>query len=205
MKKSLIALALAMAAGGAVAGPTVIDFETVPVGMFSTLATGGYTLSSTEFFTQVVGANSPESGSFSGNGTTRVVSFNSTPVTLASSNGGAFSLTSFEGGESWITEPHQWARQIQVVGTLVGGGTTTAVFDLDLVKNAQTGLQVFSLGSSFHNLSKVTFTGLGGNPEFSLDNIAVNAVTAVPEPGTYAMLLAGLGLLGLSKRRKRAS
>lgn len=32
---------------------------------------------------------------------------------------------------------------------------------------------------------------------------AANAVAAVPEPETYAMLLAGLGLLGLARRRKR--
>jgi hypothetical protein len=32
-----------------------------------------------------------------------------------------------------------------------------------------------------------------------------NAVTAVPEPETYAMLLAGLGLVGLLKRRKGAA
>lgn len=30
------------------------------------------------------------------------------------------------------------------------------------------------------------------------------AITAVPEPGTWAMLVAGLGILGLSARRKRA-
>ncbi|NHZ64493.1 PEP-CTERM sorting domain-containing protein [Massilia sp. CCM 8694] len=30
------------------------------------------------------------------------------------------------------------------------------------------------------------------------------SVTPVPEPGTWAMLLAGLGILGLSSRRKRA-
>jgi hypothetical protein len=29
------------------------------------------------------------------------------------------------------------------------------------------------------------------------------SVTAVPEPGTYAMLLAGLGLIGTMVRRRR--
>jgi hypothetical protein len=29
------------------------------------------------------------------------------------------------------------------------------------------------------------------------------SVTAVPEPETYAMLLAGLGLIGVARRRKQ--
>ncbi|MBP8184503.1 MAG: PEP-CTERM sorting domain-containing protein [Pseudomonas sp.] len=41
--------------------------------------------------------------------------------------------------------------------------------------------------------------GLGG----SLDNISVNAVSPVPEVETYAMLLAGLGLIGVASRRRR--
>ena len=34
-----------------------------------------------------------------------------------------------------------------------------------------------------------------------LDNISVSSVTAVPEPGVFAMFAAGLGLLGLLRRR----
>ncbi|MDX1915364.1 MAG: PEP-CTERM sorting domain-containing protein [Methylophilus sp.] len=45
-----------------------------------------------------------------------------------------------------------------------------------------------------------TYQGAGG--EWRLQIAAVTAVTAVPEPETYAMLLAGLGLMGFSARRK---
>ena len=40
----------------------------------------------------------------------------------------------------------------------------------------------------------------------SYDNVVVTDYTLapVPEPETYAMLLAGLGLLGLARRRKQA-
>lgn len=41
--------------------------------------------------------------------------------------------------------------------------------------------------------------GLGG----SLDNITVDTVSPVPEVETYAMLLAGLGLIGVASRRRR--
>lgn len=44
-----------------------------------------------------------------------------------------------------------------------------------------------------------TSDGYGG----SLDNVSVTAVSPVPEVETYAMLLAGLGLLGVASRRRR--
>jgi hypothetical protein len=44
-----------------------------------------------------------------------------------------------------------------------------------------------------------------GSPGFDLDAIGViNFAAAVPEPGTSAMLLAGLGLIGITARRRKA-
>ncbi|MBK9444344.1 MAG: PEP-CTERM sorting domain-containing protein [Comamonadaceae bacterium] len=37
-----------------------------------------------------------------------------------------------------------------------------------------------------------------------LDRVSVSAVSSVPEPETYAMMLAGLGLIGTIARRRRA-
>jgi hypothetical protein len=64
-------------------------------------------------------------------------------------------------------------------------------------------------GLNIANVSKIEFTALtglcgsaGGNCTNQSDYFVTN-VTAVPEPGTYAMLLAGLGALGfMAKRRK---
>ncbi|WP_332852472.1 choice-of-anchor C family PEP-CTERM protein [Duganella sp. S19_KUP01_CR8] len=52
-------------------------------------------------------------------------------------------------------------------------------------------------------LSTLTFAGSPANTYYgaALDNISVTA--AVPEPETYAMLLAGLGLVGAIARRRR--
>ncbi len=44
-----------------------------------------------------------------------------------------------------------------------------------------------------------TSDSLGG----SLDNVRLTATSPVPEPETYAMMLAGLGLLGFAARRKK--
>ncbi|CDG81543.1 FxDxF family PEP-CTERM protein [Janthinobacterium agaricidamnosum] len=63
----------------------------------------------------------------------------------------------------------------------------------------------FNIGAGSHTL---TFAGLNpGNARDTsafLDNIKAVNVSAVPEPETYAMLLAGLGLLGFVVRRRKA-
>lgn len=50
---------------------------------------------------------------------------------------------------------------------------------------------------------KLTFTAAGISDSYggSLDNVIL---TAVPEPETYGMMLAGLGLIGFVARRRRA-
>jgi hypothetical protein len=51
---------------------------------------------------------------------------------------------------------------------------------------------------------RFTGTGLGIPVAFEFyDNVRVAQVTSVPEPQTYALLLAGLGLIGFVGRRKR--
>lgn len=45
--------------------------------------------------------------------------------------------------------------------------------------------------------------GSGEFQALAIDNIKTNVVAAIPEPGTYAMLLAGLCLLGFAARRRR--
>ena len=46
-------------------------------------------------------------------------------------------------------------------------------------------------------------TGISNGVGASLDNVSVTAVSPVPEVETYAMLLAGLGVLGVASRRRR--
>ncbi|MES2742463.1 MAG: PEP-CTERM sorting domain-containing protein [Pseudomonadota bacterium] len=47
-------------------------------------------------------------------------------------------------------------------------------------------------------------TGTGGDRLYSVGEFQAFGVSAVPESSTYAMLLAGLGLIGFTARRQRA-
>ncbi|HQM87597.1 MAG TPA: PEPxxWA-CTERM sorting domain-containing protein, partial [Methylotenera sp.] len=64
-----------------------------------------------------------------------------------------------------------------------------------------------AVGVEFNGIAKsVNFGGTANRVGF--DNITFGSstpVTSVPEPETYAMLLAGLGLIGFSVRRRKAS
>ena len=54
--------------------------------------------------------------------------------------------------------------------------------------------------ASLNGISRLEFSGSGVLGNTSIDNVVL---TAVPEPETYAMLLAGLGLLGFMARRRK--
>ena len=51
----------------------------------------------------------------------------------------------------------------------------------------------------------LTATGTTGGTMRGVDQITQNITAAVPEPETYAMLMAGLGLMGFIARRRRTS
>ncbi len=80
-------------------------------------------------------------------------------------------------------------------GNVHGGGTVT---DTVTVGNTLSFSQFNFTG--FQNLDSVTWTN--NYPFTQLDNVTV---AAVPEPETYVMMLAGLGLMGFMVRRKKTA
>jgi hypothetical protein len=58
------------------------------------------------------------------------------------------------------------------------------------------------MGTQGETFSKIRLESINTN-SFEIDNLAVKAGGVVPEPATWAMLIAGFGLVGASMRRQR--
>jgi len=89
---------------------------------------------------------------------------------------GSFGVSTLLAGVANATNTHNWLQY--------------TLNNFQLNANGITRLTFFAAGRS---------DGLGA----SLDNVSVTTVSPVPEAETYAMLLAGLGILGVASRRRR--
>ncbi len=74
------------------------------------------------------------------------------------------------------------------------------------ISNTNT-LSTYNL-TGFNNLKSVKWVqGIDNNYDnkHQFDNLVLSSVAPVPEPETYAMFLAGLGLMGFAARRKKSA
>jgi hypothetical protein len=183
---------------------TIIDFEDVAAGGYNntSVISRGFRITHAGSFSVVAGNSGQGATDFSGNGTQRMISFNVSSLTLEDASGADFDIASFAGGESWINTTHYWATQIRAVGTLAAGGTVSQIFDLDIIKNPLTGMQLFTFDNQFAGLSRVEFSGIGGNPEFSVDNFVVNTGSSVPDSGSGICALVGMTFACLAMVRR---
>ena len=88
------------------------------------------------------------------------------------------------------------SRSMMVVGYRANGDRVQQY--VPLLDDSYNTLQTLTFGDDFKNLAGVTFSAWGQQ----IDNLTFGVAAAVPEPTTHALLLAGLGLVGLAARRR---
>jgi len=179
--KPIAGIVLALVAG--LAQATTIDFTTskVSVGKSFDDITDGFDFTSNS----AIGVTMTKSALAETIGTT---------LTVTSATG-AFDLSSLD-----LADVLNLGLSNKVVlnYTTETGATGTETLTLDKKR----GFQTFDLASDhLDDLKSFTLKGGSGITSFQLDNLDV---TAVPEPGSLALFLAGLGLVGTVARRRKA-
>jgi hypothetical protein len=186
------------------------------------LTTQGYTLTTATGTTGPVAFLAPtRPGLYPTNGTAAlfidsIVAADQDYLAISRSDGGLLSLRSFdfaEFGAAVNFEPYA----LQVTGVKADGSTVAQSFVFDRQYDgagAVADYQSAALSASFQNLASARFqvvvdpfcTGECFAPaDFSLDNLALSTVAAIPEPSSAALMLLPLVMLAARARRRALS
>ncbi len=184
------------------------------------LTTQGYTLTTATGATAPFAFLSPtRPGLYPTNGTAALFVDSITAaaqddLSISRSDGGLLSLRSFDFAElgAFVNfEPYA----LQVTGVFANGGTVAQTFVFDRQYDGAGALadyQSAALSASFQNLASARFQVIAdpfcsgecfAPADFSLDNLALSNVAAIPEPSSFALLLLPLAMLVALARRRR--
>jgi hypothetical protein len=196
---------LLLSSGAAQAANYRVNINTAPlVGS----ANGPFSLDFQFFDGGVLGNNTVKIGNFSfvgGNAVGSATTFDGATGSIGSTvifnNSGTFQelYQEFSGGTTSIGFD---VSMTQNVDGLTPDGFTIAILDGNTFNITTNGLGDSLLHADLNTNGALTIAQLNpasGTGEYT----GVTLTAAIPEPDTYAMLLAGLGLLGLAARRKQ--
>lgn len=191
------ALCFVLLPAPAQASVAAVDFEsnptnpaTLPPG--ASIFSGGYTFFSTSN-SAVVNGNVLAFGV--SNGTNMLVFDGVGTLEVSRTDGGFFTLSSLDVG-GWLGLPLINSARLSITGHTPS--SSDVWIDSSLPTTSFTHLST----PSFTNLLSLTMriTGNQSTGYAAIDNLVL---AAVPEPETYALMLAGLGLLGFMARRRQ--
>ena len=131
------------------------------------------------------------------NGTTAFYAFNESSVTFDRKNKGLFSFTSLDVAKTFLENGHPVTLTLSAMG--LNGAITKTIFVEESLGESFSNFNF----TDFENISSLTITGGQEFPEFAIDNVVLS-IAEVPEPASWATLIAGLGIIG-SIRRRRSS
>lgn len=209
-KLQAVVLTAALTLGAGAAHATTITFDELPASLNDihypgyAFASGGYDFKVEQGLVWIVPGQTPGLG-YATNGTTGLDLAGNVSVTSAAHK--PFSVTSMDLATFWAGE----TSSVKLTGTDVGGHQIIQTYTLSNANSAHPyDLQTTHL-TGFNNLTSLVMEMVPNSPTeptyFTLvDNIVINetAVSAVPEPTSWAMLGMGLAMIAGFSRRKSA-
>lgn len=132
------------------------------------------------------------------NGTSAFYGFNESSITFDLVNKGLFSFTSLDVAKTFIGDGKPVTLTLTAMG--LNGLITDTIFVEESLAESFSNFNF----SNFTNISYLTITGGQEFPEFAIDNVVLSPAE-VPEPASWAMLIAGLGIISSVRRRRLPS